>query len=90
MYKVIATKEALDGLARLAKSEPKAFVKAQLLIAELKEHPTVGTGHPERLKGKPEGRWSRQISKKHRMVYRILEQEVIVLILTSYGHYDDK
>jgi len=90
IYKVISTEEADLGFARLAKNEPKAFEKAQKLIGELREHPKTGTGHPEPLKGKPEGRWSRQITKKHRLVYRILETEVIVLILTAYGHYDDK
>ena len=29
----------------------------------MREHPKTGTGHPEPLKGKPEGRWSRQITK---------------------------
>lgn len=50
----------------------------------------MGTGHPEPLKGKPEGRGSREITKKHRMVYRVFDTEVVVLILSSYGHYDDK
>ncbi len=89
-YKVINTEDADDGFARLAKSEPKAFAKALRFIEELRVHPKTGTGHPEPLKGMPEGRWSRQISKKHRMVYRIFETEVVVLVLTAYGHYDDK
>lgn len=90
IYKVINTTEADDGLARLAKNEPKAFAKAQRFIEELRIHPRTGTGHPEPLKGQPEGRWSREITKKHRMVYRILDEEVIVLVLTAYGHYGDK
>lgn len=59
-------------------------------IDELREQPKTGTGHPEPLKGKPEGRWSRALTKKHRMVYRIFDEEVVILILSSYGHYDDK
>jgi toxin YoeB len=47
-------------------------------------------GHPEPLKGKPEGRWSREITKKHRLIYRIFETEVYVDVLSAYGHYDDK
>ena len=90
MYELRFTPIANEGLARLAKSEPKAFKKALRFIEELREHPKTGTGHPEPLKGKPEGRWSREITKKHRMVYRIFDEEVIVLILTSYGHYNDK
>ena len=34
IYKVINTTEADDGLARLAKNEPKAFAKSQCFIEE--------------------------------------------------------
>ena len=81
IYRVEIKKQAQEDLFRLAKSEPQAFLKAQRFIEELREHPKTGTGHPEPLKGKPEGRWSRQISKKHRLVYRINEAEVIVLVV---------
>ena len=89
-YEIRYTDEANEGLVKLAKSEPKVFQKALKFIDELKEHPKTGLGHPEPLKGKPEGRWSREITKKHRLVYRIFEKEVIVLILATYGHYEDK
>ena len=90
IYKVTPTTEAEADLVRLAKSEPKVFQKAVRFMEELKVHPKTGLGHPEPLKGKPEGRWSRELTKKHRMVYRIFEDEVVVLVLSSYGHYDDK
>ena len=89
-YRVINTKAADEGFARLAMSDPKAFAKAVRLVEELREHPTTGLGHPEPLKGKPENRWSRQITEKHHLVYQIFDNEVLVLILTAYGHYDDK
>ncbi|MBQ9230678.1 MAG: Txe/YoeB family addiction module toxin [Prevotella sp.] len=89
-YEIRFTELANEGLARLAKSEPKAFQKALRFIEELREHPTTGTGHPEPLKGRPEGRWSREITKKHRLVYRIFDTEVVILILRAYGHYGDK
>ena len=82
--------QALLDIAKLKKDEPAAYKKVVSFIEELKEHPKTGTGHPEPLKGKPEGRWSRQISKKHRLVYRIYETEVVVLVIAAYGHYDDK
>ncbi|MBR3734156.1 MAG: type II toxin-antitoxin system YoeB family toxin, partial [Bacteroidaceae bacterium] len=44
----------------------------------------------EPLKGQPEGMWSRHISKKHRLVYRIFDDSVLVLVLRAYGHYNDK
>lgn len=90
MYEVEFTTDAREGLAKLEKSEPKLFAKVATFVEELKVHPTTGTGHPEQLKGQPEGRWSRRISQKHRLVYRIFDTEVLVLVLSAYGHYDDK
>jgi len=90
IYNVIIMPMAMSHLARLSKSEPKVFQKAQRFIKELETHPKTGLGHPEPLKGKPENRWSREITKKHRLVYRIFETEVYVEVLAAYGHYDDK
>lgn len=90
MYNIEYTQEAIKDLKRLQKNEPKIFDKARRFIAELTEHPQTGLGHPEPLKGKPEGRWSRELTKKHRLVYRIYETDVVVLVLSAYGHYDDK
>ena len=90
IYNIEIKEQAKMDLFRLAKDEPKVFKKAERFIEELKEHPKTGLGHPEPLKGKPEGRWSREITKKHRLVYRIYETEVVVLVLAAYGHYEDK
>ena len=89
-YNVVNTPTADEHLFLLAKNEPKAFLKAQALIAELREHPRTGTGKPEQLTGERAGQWSRRITKKHRLVYEIHDTEVVVLVLTAYGHYDDK
>ena len=90
MYEIEYQEQALLDIAKLKRDEPAAYKKVVSFIQELREHPKTGTGHPEPLKGKPEGRWSRQISKKHRLVYRIYETEVVVLVIAAYGHYDDK
>ena len=39
---------------------------------------------------KSEPKWSRELTKKHRLVYRIYENEVLVLVISAYGHYNDK
>lgn len=90
MYKIAYTDEAEEGLAKLKRSEPSCFKKAMNFISELMEHPKTGTGHPHLLTGNHAGEWSRKISKKHRLVYKIEEDVVLVLILSAYGHYDDK
>lgn len=90
IYNIDLKGTAQLDLFRLAKSEPKVFKKAQKLIEELKVHPRTGTGHPEQLKGDRAGQWSRRITDKHRLIYEIHDTEVIVLVLTAYGHYEDK
>ena len=90
LYKVILKEVAQLDLKMLLRNEPVAYKKALKLIAELYEHPRTGTGKPEQLSGDRSGQWSRRISKKHRLVYEIHDTEVVVLVLTAYGHYDDK
>lgn len=90
MYEIILSDTAKAGLQRLKANEPACYRKAVKMLDELIEHPKFGTGHPEPLKGKPEGRWSRHISQRHRLVYRILETEVLVEVIAVWGHYSDK
>lgn len=90
IYKIEFKEQANKDLVALAQNEPKAFLKARILIEELKVHPRTGTGKPEPLSGDRAGQWSRRITKKHRLVYEIHDTEVVVLVLTAYGHYDDK
>ena len=90
MYSLFLTDKAKADLAILKRNELAAFKKAQKLIVELMEHPTTGTGHPEQLKGDKVGKWSRHITSKHRLIYEIKEDVVIVNVLAAYGHYGDK
>ena len=90
MYDIVYTEEARRGLARLRKDEPKAHAKAVKLLQEVLHHPRTGTGHPEPLTGERNEQWSRRITKKHRLVYEIHDTEVVVIVLTAYGHYEDK
>lgn len=90
VYNVIVTEDAQYDLKKLLHNEQSAYKKAIKLIGELYEHPRTGTGKPEPLSGNRAGQWSRRISKKHRLVYEIRDMEVVVLVLTAYGHYGDK
>lgn len=90
LYDIEYTAKAIEHIQKLGENEPKAFAKLQKLIEELKEHPTTGTGKPHQLKGDRAGKWSRSITKKHRLVYEIYEERVVIYILSALGHYDDK
>jgi len=79
---------AQEGLAKLKQSEPVSFVKASKLLNELRNHPRTGTGKPEFCKY--EKKWSRRISHKHRLIYTISDVNIIVSVISAYGHYGDK
>jgi toxin YoeB len=82
---------ALNGIERLRKSgEKQTLEKLGSLIDELKEHPFTGTGKPERLKYNLAGKWSREITKKHRLVYEVHEETITVVVIQTFGHYLDK
>ena len=89
-YYVEIKEKAQHDLSKLLKDEPKSYQKALKLIGELYEHPKTGTGKPEPLSGDRAGEWSRRISRQHRLIYEIHDTEVVVLVLSAYGHYDDK
>ena len=82
--------KALLDLAKLKKDEPQFYKKALKLIDELYEHPRTGTGKPKQLSADRAGQWRRKISDKHRLVYEIHDTEVVVLVISAWGHYDDK
>ncbi len=77
-------------MRKIKKDEPATFKKVVHLLDELMEHPTTGTGHSHQLSSDRVGQWSRSITKKHRSVYQVNDTEVPVLVLSAYGHYDDK
>ncbi|MDR0693913.1 MAG: Txe/YoeB family addiction module toxin [Prevotellaceae bacterium] len=89
-YKIRFTEQAVEETKRLKKSETAAYKKLRKLLAELIEHPYTGTGKPEPMKYDYAGCYSRRITKKHRLVYNISEQEITVLILSTANHYDDR
>jgi len=65
----------------------KSYNKIKQLFLELRQHPTTGTGQPEKLKYELSGYWSRRIDKKNRLIYRIEEEQVVVVVVSALGHY---
>jgi toxin YoeB len=90
MYTVIFSPGAEQDLKALKRSEPQSFKKARLLIEELAEHPKTGRGKPELKKYDLAGLYARKITNKHRLVYSIDDETVVVHIVSAKGHYDDK
>ena len=55
------------------------------LIAETCRTPHSGTGKPEPLRGDLEGYWSRRIDQRHRLVYKVEDDQL--LIVQCRNHY---
>ena len=89
-YTLEFSDDALSDISALKKAEKPAYKKLVKLLEELRTHPYTGTGHPKPLGANRVGQWSRKITDKHRLVYLIEDEQIIVLILSAYGHYDDK
>lgn len=90
MYTIVFTEGAKRDLKALQKQAPQAIKKLAKLLDELKEHPRTGTGQAEPLKGYDGSVYSRRITKEHRLVYRIYEDVVEVLVLSAFGHYSSR
>jgi toxin YoeB len=89
-YEIEITFEAEKDIERHKKSgNKKILLKIDKLFDELRKNPQTGTGKPEKLKHYAKPTWSRRINSKHRLIYRIEEDCVIVLVLAAWGHYDD-
>jgi toxin YoeB len=91
IYEIKYTPEAEEDIEALKKTGNKAvLIKLNNLLMELMEHPYTGTGKPKSMKYKYAGYYSRRITQKHRLVYFIDNKDIIVLVLSVSGHYDDK
>lgn len=88
-YQLIIREQAQTHLLKLLKDQPKAYKKALALLSEIQLHPRTGTGKPEPLSADRAGQWSRRISRKHRLVYEIHDFEIIVIVISAFGHYDE-
>ena len=87
MYQIVFSDDAKKDLKELYRKAPWAVAKLSRLLEEIREHPRTGTGQVEQLKGYDGSIYSRRITKEHRLVYRIYEDVVEVLVLSAFGHY---
>ena len=69
--------------------DKRTIKKINQLIADIIRNGNAGIGHPEPLKYDLQGRWSREIDDKNRLVYKILDDNRVE-IYSCRGHYDDK
>ena len=78
---------AYEQLIEWADADKEIFLKIDRLIRDISRDPFKGLGKPEPLKYKYQGFWSRRITQEHRLIYRLVND--VIIIVSLKGHYDD-
>ena len=90
-YIIEISSKARKELKLHFKSGNKSVVRRiEQIFLELSETPFEGTGNPEPLKYNLAGYWSRRINKKDRLIYKVIEDRVVIFVVSAFGHYGDK
>ncbi len=84
--RIVFTKISWEDYTSWQKDDKKMVKKINELIKEVIRSPYEGIGKPEPLKYDLAGLWSRRIDREHRLVYRVIDSEV--LIYSCRYHYD--
>ncbi len=66
--------------------DKKMLRRINRLLQDIEQNGHSGIGKPEPLKSNLSGYWSRRISDEHRLVYKILADDIIE-IYQCKGHY---
>jgi len=89
-YIVEITSKARKELQTHYKSGNNSVIRnIEQILLELSNSPYEGTGNPEPLKYQLAGYWSRRINKKDRLIYKVYEDKIVVLVVSAMGHYGD-
>jgi toxin YoeB len=90
-FRLKIEKQAKTDIEKHLKSGNKLSInKIQKILKELEITPYTGIGNPEPLKYELSGYWSRKINLKDRMVYKVEEDIVTVVVFSAIGHYSNK
>jgi toxin YoeB len=79
MKKVAFLPQAFNDYNNWVQIDKKMYAKLVELIKEIQRDPFVGKGKPELLKHQLSGLWSRRITEEHRLVYKVLEDEIVIV-----------
>ncbi|MBK5930021.1 Txe/YoeB family addiction module toxin [Halochromatium salexigens] len=78
---------AWDDYLHWQQTDKRILKRINALIKEIQRTPNQGTGKPEALRHGLAGYWSRRITQEHRIVYKVVEDQLFIAQLRY--HYDD-
>lgn len=65
----------------------KIMKRITQLLKDIEQHPFMGIGKPEPLKGNKQGKWSRRITDEHRLVYSVSDGRIYIYVFSMRYHY---
>ena len=84
--KLIFVDESWEDYLYWQKTDRKILDRINNLVKDISRNPYTGLGKPEPLKYKYQGYWSRRITEEHRLIYRVVNDEIH--IAKCKFHYD--
>ena len=84
--KIVFVDESWEDYLYWQKTDKSKLKKINELIKDINRNPFDGLGKPEALKHNYAGFWSRRIDHEHRLIYRVVEDEI--QIVKCRFHYD--
>lgn len=84
--RTIFSKIAREDYTSWVEEDKRMLKKINQLIRDIQRNPHSGIGKPEPLKYDLAGLWSRRTDRAHRLVYQVLNNEL--LIYSCKYHYD--
>lgn len=76
--RLIFAAQAWDDYLFWQRTDPKIIRRVHELIKESTQHPFEGIGKPEPLRHALSGYWSRRITEEHRMVYKVVGEDLLI------------
>ena len=69
------------------KTDQSMITRINRLIKDIQREPDTGIGKPEPLKHSLSGYWSRRINDEHRIVYKVLGDQIFIAQLRYHYEY---
>ena len=82
--KISWNNKAWEEYVKWQSEDKKVVKKIKELIKDIERNGNEGIGKPEPLKHEFSGFWSRRITDKHRFIYRITEEEIIIIACANH------
>ncbi len=77
--RLVFTSQGREDYTHWQQADRAMLKRINRLIDDALRDPTSGIGKPEPLKYGIAGAWSRRITDEHRLVYRVLNEDLVIL-----------